>query len=98
MSERFGKRSRSSVHMPFAVVACVALAGFGWIAMRHWREGAGLVAGALLLAALLRALFSNEQVGLLGIRSRAVDILLYSGLGTLVLYLVLTIEDGPLDF
>ncbi|QGK71422.1 DUF3017 domain-containing protein [Allosaccharopolyspora coralli] len=98
MNERSDRRARAAVHVPFGVVAFVVLVALLRVAMQHWREGATLLGGALVLAAVLRAVFSPDQVGLLGIRSRAVDILLYSGLGTLVLFLAFTIEGGPLDF
>lgn len=95
MSGRFGGRARVSVHVPFGVVAAVTLFGFLWIALQHWRVGSGLIGFALLVAAGLRVMFSSEQVGLLAIRSRRVDILLYSGFGLLILAVAATIERAP---
>ncbi|PXY32284.1 DUF3017 domain-containing protein [Prauserella muralis] len=89
-------RRRALVHLPFAVVlALVAIAGLR-IGMYHWRQGAALIGGALLVAAVLRAALSDEQAGLLAIRSRVVDVLSYCGLGLLILFVALTIIGGPL--
>ncbi|MFF5991526.1 DUF3017 domain-containing protein [Prauserella flavalba] len=66
------------------------------IGMYHWRQGAALIGGALLVAAVLRAALSDEQAGLLRIRGRAVDVLSYAGLGLLILFIALTITGGPL--
>ena len=57
-----------------------------------------LAAAALLLAAGMRAVLSREQVGLLAVRSRTVDVLLYLGFGLVLLAVDLTIVGGPLAF
>lgn len=96
MSDRDPRQSRAWVHAPFALVALVALSGVLRVAMQHWRQGSVLLGGALLLAAALRILLTNEQTGLLAIRSRAVDILLYSALGFVIVLVAMTIKGGPL--
>jgi uncharacterized membrane protein YdcZ (DUF606 family) len=88
-------RSRFAVHLPFALVIGVVAVGFVRIAMYHWREGAGLVAVAMLLAAVFRALLSDERAGLLVIRSRGVDVFCYAGLGILLAAVALTISRSP---
>ncbi|SFB32519.1 Protein of unknown function [Amycolatopsis marina] len=94
-SPRRGGRSLL-VHLPFAVVmALVAIAALR-IGMYHWRQGAALIGGALLVASVLRAALTDEQAGLLSIRGRSVDILSYAGLGILILFVALTITGGPL--
>lgn len=85
------------VHLPFAVVMLVAAVGFLRVYMAHWREGATLLGGALLLAALGRAVLSDEQVGLLAIRRKLVDVLLYAALGALIVMDAVTITGGPFD-
>ncbi|GAA2780373.1 DUF3017 domain-containing protein [Saccharopolyspora taberi] len=95
MTGRSGGNSRLSVHWPFAVIVLVALIGFLRIAMQHWRQGSVLIGGALLIAAALRVLLTTEQAGLLAIRSRAVDILLYSGFGVMIVLVAMTITRGP---
>ncbi len=83
-------------HLPFALVMAIVAAGFVRIAQYHWREGSVLVAVALLVAALLRAVLSPEQAGLIVIRSRGVDILAYTAFGAMILFVALTITKGPL--
>ncbi|WP_091674006.1 DUF3017 domain-containing protein [Amycolatopsis marina] len=76
-------------------MALVAIAALR-IGMYHWRQGAALIGGALLVASVLRAALTDEQAGLLSIRGRSVDILSYAGLGILILFVALTITGGPL--
>lgn len=92
MSGWFGRGSRTSVHVPFAAVGAVVLFGFLWIALQHWRVGALLLGVALLVAAALRGTVATERVGLLAIRSRRVDVLLYSGFGMLIVAVAATIQ------
>lgn len=95
MSERPDLRSRLSVHAPFGVVLLVVLVGFLRIAGQHWREGSVLLGLALLVAAGLRAFIAREKLGLLVIRSRVVDMLLYGGLGFVIIAVAVTITGGP---
>lgn len=89
-------RRRVLFHVPFAVVLLLVAIAALRIAMYHWRQGAALIGGALLVAAVLRAALSDEQAGLLTIRSRPVDVLSYTALGLLILFIALTITGGPL--
>ncbi|MBE9375103.1 DUF3017 domain-containing protein [Saccharopolyspora sp. HNM0983] len=95
MSERPDLRARLSVHAPFALVLLVVLVGFLRIAGQHWREGSVLLGCALLLAAGLRGLVQQERLGLLVIRSRVVDVLLYGALGLVIIAIAMTIRGGP---
>ena len=85
------------MHFPFALVLAVALAGMVLVALQHWRRGAAVIGGALLLAAALRAVLPNERAGLIALRSRGVDVLLYGALGLVILVVALTIVGGPFD-
>lgn len=82
-------------HLAFAVVALIAVAGIVLILYYRWRKGAALIGGALVVAALFRALLSPRRAGLLVVRGRAVDVLSYTGLGALILFVAGTIEGGP---
>ncbi|ASU81281.1 DUF3017 domain-containing protein [Actinopolyspora erythraea] len=95
MIDRFGGW-RGSAQLCFALVVLVVLIGVLRVAMSHWREGATLLGGALLLAATLRGALRTERVGLLAIRGRVVDVLLYGGLGLVIVFVAITIEGGPL--
>ncbi|GAB3501099.1 DUF3017 domain-containing protein [Amycolatopsis cihanbeyliensis] len=83
------------VHLPFGLVMALVAVAASRIWLYHWRQGAALIGGALLVAAVLRVVLSDEQAGLLAIRSRGVDMLSYAGLGALILFVALTISGGP---
>ena len=84
-------RSRLPVHAPLAMVFAVVAVGMVRVLTQHWREGAALMGGALLLAAVLRVLLPTDRVGLLAIRSRPVDVLCYATFGGVMVALALTI-------
>jgi hypothetical protein len=83
-------------HAPFGIVLAVVAAGLFRIVTYHWRDGTVLIGVALFLAAALRVLLSDEQAGLIMIRSRGVDLLTYSGFGACMILVAMTIEGGPL--
>jgi hypothetical protein len=64
----------------------------------HWREGAALLGGALLVAAALRMLLPDDRAGLLAIRSRMIDLLCYVLLAVGTIVLALTITRGGITF
>lgn len=97
MADEDGGTSRWSVHTSFGLVMLVVAGGLFWIAMSHWREGAVLLGGALLLAATLRVLTPVGRAGLLQIRSRPIDVVLYTALGLLIVFVAVTIKGGPLQ-
>ncbi|APU17521.1 MULTISPECIES: DUF3017 domain-containing protein [Actinoalloteichus] len=90
-----GRDHVGTSQLSFLLVLAIVVFGFVRVTMGYWREGAALVGFALLLAAGLRVLLSDEQAGLLKIRGSGVDMLCYGVLGTLVLFVSLTIEGGP---
>jgi hypothetical protein len=83
-------------HLPFGLVLAVVALGLFRIVLYHWRDGTGAIGVALFLAALLRALLTDEQAGLIAIRSRGVDVLTYMGFSASVIFVAITIEGGPL--
>lgn len=90
--ERLPDRSRLSIHVPFGLVLGIGLIGFLLVALQHWRRGTVVLGLALLVAAVLRAVIPQERTGLLNIRSRAVDILLYGGFGVVIISIAMTIR------
>ncbi|HEX2133113.1 MAG TPA: DUF3017 domain-containing protein [Actinophytocola sp.] len=80
-------------HLPFGLVLAVVAVGLVRIILYHWREGTVLMGAALVLAAGLRVLLSDEQAGLIAIRSRGVDVLTYTGFGVCMMAVALTIEN-----
>jgi hypothetical protein len=73
--------------LPFALVLLVLAAGLVWIATDHWRRGCVVVALSLLLAGGARLILPRSEIGLLAIRSRAVDVCCAVLLGGAVLVL-----------
>jgi Protein of unknown function (DUF3017) len=71
------------------LVLLIAVVGLAVIGDQRFRSGSVILAGALLLAAWLRALLPERLVGLLRLRSRITDVLVLAvfGLGTAVLAL-----------
>jgi Protein of unknown function (DUF3017) len=92
-----GVRSRLPVNAPAVIVFAVVVVGMVRVLTQHWREGAALLGGALLLAALLRVLLPSERAGLLAIRSRPVDVLIYLAFGGVLVLLALTIVKASSD-
>ncbi len=90
-------RSRLPVYAPMTFVLLIAGAGMLRVLTQHWREGAVLLGGALLVAAVLRLLLPTDRVGLLAIRSRPIDVLCYGGLGTVIAVLAMTITASLLN-
>jgi hypothetical protein len=84
-------------NLPLVLVLAVVAIGLVRIVQYHWRQGAALIAVALLVAAVLRALLPNDRIGLVAIRGRGMDVLLYGGLGVAVMAVALTIQGGPLN-
>jgi hypothetical protein len=83
-------------YLPFAAVCVLIVVGLVRISIYHWREGSAWIALAMLTAAVLRSLLRTERAGLLAIRSRPIDTLVYAGFGAALAYLALTIVGGPL--
>ncbi|MCU1663500.1 MAG: hypothetical protein QOI36_327 [Pseudonocardiales bacterium] len=90
--------TRLPVHAPMTLVMIIAAAGMVRVLTQHWREGAVLLGGALIVAAVLRVLLPVDRVGLLAIRSRAIDVLCYSAFGVVMTALAVTITRGSFDF
>jgi hypothetical protein len=83
-------------HAPMLVVLGIAAVGMERVLTQHWREGAVLLGGALLVAAALRMVLSADRIGLLAIRSRVIDVLCYVGFGLAMVVLAVTITRGSL--
>ena len=91
MTQNNGSRTQ----LPFAVVMLIVVIGIVRIVMYHWREGTTEIGVALLLASLLRAALPDRKAGLLAVRKRKVDVLLYAAFGAMIIFVSLTITGGP---
>jgi hypothetical protein len=76
-----------TAQLAFLAVLAVLLAAFLYlvVAPGRWGRVSGIVAVAVLLAGLLRAVLPTPRVGLLAVRARWVDTVLYLVLGGLIL-------------
>jgi hypothetical protein len=90
-------RSRLPVHAPLGMVMLIAAVGMVRVLTQHWREGAVLLGGALIVAALLRMLLPTERVGLLAVRSRPIDVLCYTTFGVVMIVIAMTITASLLN-
>ncbi len=101
MSERVSQRRKEltdwvPTHAPLVLVLLVVAAAFMRVLTEHWREGALLLGGSLLVAAVLRAVLPRVKVGVLAVRGRTVDTISYTGLGLTVIWLALTITPATI--
>jgi Protein of unknown function (DUF3017) len=76
-----------SEQLASAFVLVVLAAGFGYLLVDpgRWRRSSGVIAVAVLLAAVLRAVLPPSWAGLLAVRSRWLDVAIYLALGGLIL-------------
>lgn len=72
-----------------AVVAVVVV----WFS--DWRIGIRIFAGALFAAAAFRLALPSDSAGMLGVRSRGVDVLMQAGVAALLVFLAGSIPDQP---
>lgn len=82
-------------YVAFALVLLVAAVGMVRIGLYHWREGAVLIGGALVLAGFCRAVLPTRVIGLLAVRGRVVDVLSYLALAAMILFVAITLTGGP---
>lgn len=75
---------------PLFVTLLGVAVGVAWAGIGHWRRGSTLIGATFVLATVLRMVLPERLVGLLGVRSRAVDVacLAVVGVGILVLALI----------
>jgi hypothetical protein len=67
-------------HAAYVFVLLTVAGGLVMFATDHFKRGGVLIAGAVFLAALARLFLPQERVGMLAIRSRALDVLLMATL------------------
>ncbi|MDP9406766.1 MAG: DUF3017 domain-containing protein [Actinomycetota bacterium] len=81
--------------VPELVVALLVAGGLGLVTVNHWRLGLATLGGGLVAAAVFRLLLPPGEVPFLVNRSRAVDVVVLSGLGCVVLALAYTLIYRP---
>lgn len=69
--------------------------GVGLVVLGPWRLGLSVVGGALLVGAVTRLVLPRTEAGMLGVRSRAVDVLTMTAVGAALVALAVVIPDQP---
>ena len=79
--------------LPYLIVLAGVAAGMFviWQGSQYAGRGAGLVGGALLVAAVIRLVLPPRYAGLLASRARALDVVTYAVLGAAVLGVALSL-------
>ncbi|MDF1602329.1 DUF3017 domain-containing protein [Nocardioides sp. YIM 152315] len=78
-----------------AVLAVVAIA-IGVVTTGEWRAGIRWFGGALIIAAVIRAVLPAKDAGMLAVRARWWDCTLLVGTGAALIFLAGSIPDQPL--
>ena len=79
-------------------LAVLIATGLGiWIAWSgDWRLGIKWVGAALILAGLVRLLLRQRDAGMLAVRKRWIDVLMFTGVGAALIFLTESIPNQPL--
>lgn len=90
------RRYPSTIGGAFYLGILIATAvGVGITWSGNWRLGVRWIAGALIVAALLRLVLPRRDAGMLAVRHRLVDGLILGGVGGALLFLASTIPNQP---
>jgi hypothetical protein len=79
----------------YLCVLAVAVAGVVIAATGAWRLGVSVLGGALLFAATGRLLLPGDDAGVLGVRRRRFDTVLFAAVGVALIVLATTIPNQP---
>lgn len=96
MSPTRSRRTRlqpGTLVFAFEVTACVF--GLAVLAFGPWRLGIGMLGAVLLVGALARTVLPERHSGLLRVRRATSDVLVTTGMGTVLLVLAYLIPDRP---
>lgn len=78
--------------LPIAIVLLIVVAGLILCSLAYWRRGSTLLGGAAGVAAVLRVVVPESDVGVLAVRSRAFDVTFLLLIAALFAGLVLVSE------
>jgi hypothetical protein len=97
VEEDDGRRYPSTIGGAFyLVVIAIVAVGIGIVTTGGWRVGVRWFGGALLLAAVVRAVLPAKDAGMLAVRKRWWDCVLLAGTGIALILLAGSIPDQPL--
>ena len=76
-------------------ILAATAAGLVIVASGNWRLGVQWMAGALIVAAVLRLVLPRRDAGMLAVRHRIVDCVLLGSVGGALVFLARTIPNQP---
>jgi hypothetical protein len=82
---------------PLLAVLLVVAAAFVLVLADRWRRGALVLGGAMVLAAVLRAVLSPDRVGLLAVRGKGFDVAAMALVGATIIALAASIDPLGTD-
>ena len=95
-AEPEGRRYPSTIGgLIYLGLLAVSAAGLGIVVRGDWRLGVKWIAGALVLAALVRLVIPAQQAGMLAVRRRAIDVAILAALGVALWLLATSIPNQP---
>lgn len=78
---------------PLALVLIGVAVALGFIVLERWRRGAFLLGLVALAAAALRLAVPETRARLLSVRSKRFDVVFYTGIGAVILWLSTSIDS-----
>lgn len=85
-------RAAVSAQWPIVSVGLIFAAAFLLAAAKFWRRGALLIGIGVGVAAVLRLLLSDDQAGLLVVRTKKIDFTTTALVGAAMVYIAWTID------
>jgi Protein of unknown function (DUF3017) len=80
----------------YLVVLGITAVGIGISWTGDWRLGVKWVGAALILGAVVRLVLPRRDAGMLAVRNRAVDAVMLSSVGAILIFLTESIPNQPL--
>jgi uncharacterized membrane protein len=85
-------RTAIRAQWPLVTVCSIFVLAFLLVAFGFWRRGALLIGVGVAVAAALRLTLSDEQAGLLVVRSKGIDFAMTATVAVAVLFTAFTID------
>lgn len=91
-----GRRPSTVGGLVYLLVVATTGVGLVVVALGPWRRGVMLMGAALVVGAVMRALLSENEAGMLRVRrNRWIDLLMLAGVGAALVVLAVVIPDQP---
>lgn len=77
----------------YLLVLAVTILGLVVVGVGHWRGGVHILSGAIVAAAIPRAVLRQRDAGMLAVRGRWFDVIMLVAVGAAMWFLASTIPD-----